>query len=142
MVSKNLERIGKAFNDMVVARDIAGLVTSAAVVPIGAVMSEAAQDFISGTLGQQTDPSGSRGLAVSSVIKMVFAGILGFVAVRTGGSMTYLIGLAGIGALSSAGLDLFNAFQAAEDSANSAIVRSSGCTSCGSSSQKKRQALL
>lgn len=113
VVSRNFTEIGSEFQDIASERDIPGLAALGLTGAGGGVIAEEVKDRVMPLINQPRNPNNPTGLAVSFVVKMVTALLMGVVATRIGGgSVSQLLYVGGIGATIAAGVDLFDAIQA------------------------------
>lgn len=113
MVSANLQRIGNEFVDMIDEQDFTGFVALAGLGSVGGVLAEMFQDRVAGSIPQlnlPSEPTTSRGLVGSFLVKSLAAVLLGFAALRMGsGTPGLVLASLGVGAAIDSGVDLLEA---------------------------------
>lgn len=109
MVSPNVRGIANQFDDMVEERDVRGFVGLAGLGAIGGVLAEMFHDRVAPRLQQPAEPTTSRGLLGSFLIKAGAAVLLAFLALQMDGGAAMALAVLGVGGAIDAGVDLIEA---------------------------------
>lgn len=107
MVTADVNRLGRQVSDALSDRNPVELVAVAAVGGVGIVLSQMAADLVLDAVGMPVDPESPVQFGVSTVIKVVAGLVLVAATAASGGTLLVAAGaLAGVGALTGAGVDL------------------------------------
>lgn len=110
MVTADLEQVANQYEDLWQdigsPKGMGAVVTLFGVGSVGAVIAESLQDRIAATLNWQQEPTTSRGLFGSALIKLVVAGLFGAFALYADGMLKVLPVALSLGAGFDGGVDL------------------------------------